>query len=157
MIYKLKGKNIRVVLEAEQIDSMAEYIRIAGRNETGGILLGHYPGLNTASITQIIGPPSDSKSGRYWFLRGVKGLSILLANAWKKNEYYLGEWHYHPNGTTEPSQQDLTQMRKISKNSQYNCPEPVMIIISGHYKSYELGVFLTDRRYKTTFQLEKES
>lgn len=155
MIFRYKDFDIRVVLEQQHIDSMVSYIRTAGINETGGILLGRYLDTTTATITHVVGPTSDSKSGRYWFVRGVQGLATLLSKAWKKDEYYLGEWHYHPNGTITPSSQDLTQMKKIAKSKEYKCPEPIMVIIAGNYKSYNLGVFITDKKFEKTFALDK--
>ena len=155
MIFRYKDFNIQVILEQQQIDSMVDYIRTADPNETGGILLGQYSDSTTAKISQVIGPTSDSRSGRYWFVRGIKGLSKLLSQAWKNNEYYLGEWHYHPNGTTSPSSQDLTQMNNIAKSIKYKCPEPIMIIIAGNHLHYHVGVFITDEKFKKTFALDK--
>ena len=59
------------------------------------------------------------------------GLRHLLAKFWKepKRHYYLGEWHYHPAKTVEPSCEDFTQMRLISESSDYNCAEPVLLIV----------------------------
>lgn len=155
MIFKLKDTDVQVILEKEHVDTMGKFVRASGINETGGIILGHYTDATTAIITKIVGPPSDSKSGRFWFIRGVKGLASLLVKAWEVNEYYLGEWHYHPNGTITPSQQDLRQMKKISQSNRYNCPEPIMIIIAGSYKVYDIGVFLTDKGFGKTFSMEK--
>lgn len=155
MIFRYKDFDVRVILEQQHIDSMVSYILTAGINETGGILLGQYLDTTTATISKIIGPTSDSKSGRYWFVRGVKGLSTLLSKAWKKNEYYLGEWHYHPNGTITPSSQDLVQIKKIAKSNDYKCPEPIMVIIAGNYQSYNVGVFVTDKKFEKTFALDR--
>ncbi len=106
----------------------------AGANsvETGGILIGYYSqDRSTAIVTQATRAPRDSRSGPTWFIRGVVGLRHLLAKFWKepKRHYYLGEWHYHPAKTVEPSCEDFTQMRLISESSDYNCAEPVLIIV----------------------------
>jgi integrative and conjugative element protein (TIGR02256 family) len=153
MIFILKSTGIKVILESHNIQKMERFIKTAGINETGGIILGSYPDLTTAEVSEILGPPSDSRAGRYWFERGIKGLKSILNAAWNENQYYLGEWHYHPNGTVEPSPQDFQQMKKISKSEKYYCPEPLMIIIAGNFRNYRLGVYMTDRKLNKTFQL----
>lgn len=103
----------------------------AEKNETGGILIGYYAnGQQTAIITQI-STPSDSKSGRHWFKRGVSGLASLLRKSWQdpQKTYYLGEWHYHPVSVIQPSDEDFQQMITISQSPNFQCKEPIMIII----------------------------
>ena len=100
--------------------------------ETGGILIGTYTEDNsTAVVTEVSGPPSDSCRGFSWFWRGIVGLKELLARRWKwkRRTYYLGEWHFHPYLSIEPSGDDLTQMRNISQNFNYHCSKPIMIIV----------------------------
>jgi proteasome lid subunit RPN8/RPN11 len=46
------------------------------------------------------------------------------------DNYYLGEWHYHPRGSAEPSEIDIAQMINISKSHSWQCPEPLLIIIA---------------------------
>ena len=104
----------------------------AGRMETGGVLMGRYNGeLNMATVTRVCGPPSDSHSGRNTFVRGIRGLQQLIEKLWRVNEYYLGEWHFHPGGTARPSIVDARQMRRISQSDEYNCPEPILIVVGG--------------------------
>jgi len=81
-------------------------------------------------------------------VRGVKGLETLLKRFWSKNEYYLGEWHYHPNASASPSMQDISQMKEISRSIHYQCPEPVLLIIGGDYNEYEIRVFVSVKNYK---------
>ena len=66
---------------------------------------------------------------RFW--RGTRGLQAILNRAWRSREYYLGEWHFHPSGLPQPSPTDVRQMRRISESADYNCPEPVMVVIAG--------------------------
>lgn len=101
--------------------------------ETGGILIGRYSEDGTkANIQSISGPPKDSKHGRYSFYRGVKDLTSKLSDLWTSTgEFYLGEWHFHPNSRPVPSPTDIKQMKKIAKDSKYHCPEPILFIIGG--------------------------
>lgn len=103
----------------------------AQQNETGGIVIGYYANdQQTAIVTQVSIPTSDSKSGRYWFKRGVVGLKALLKKCWKasRKTYYLGEWHYHPLSEISPSSEDFHQMVMIRKDQSFQCKEPIMII-----------------------------
>ena len=92
--------------------------------------------LQSAIITKVLGPPSDSKYGRTTFVRGTKGVKKTLDSLWKEDQYYLGEWHFHPNALPIASSQDISQMNKIAKNVVYKCPEPLMLIIGQDYKEF---------------------
>ncbi|WP_262906255.1 Mov34/MPN/PAD-1 family protein [Hymenobacter terricola] len=114
-------------------------------NETGGILIGEYTDqLSCATVTHLLGPTTDSQSGRTWLIRGTKGLRKIIGNYWKeKKQYYLGEWHFHPFALPDPSRQDLMQMREIACSSTYKCPEPILIIAGGDpSKELRLRVFV---------------
>lgn len=101
--------------------------------ETGGILLGRYSAAHDCALVQIVtGAPADSKTGRTWFERGIRGLQAKLDLLWRRNGgYYLGEWHFHPFGAPIPSSTDNKQLRKISNSRLYRCPEPLLIILGG--------------------------
>lgn len=108
----------------------------AGRRETGGILVGSYrsvggSALDCAVVSDASGPPEDSRAGTTWFERGVRGLQRLLDDRWRRGNFYLGEWHFHPFAGTTPSRQDLESLAGIASNPQYRCPEPVVLIVGG--------------------------
>jgi integrative and conjugative element protein (TIGR02256 family) len=102
-------------------------------NETGGVLIGYYNDtLNCATITEIIFEIPDSKRGKTWFLRGIKGIQNRLHQLWSSRRiYYLGEWHFHPGGTPVPSQVDINQMLEIASTFSAHCPEPILLLFSG--------------------------
>ena len=97
--------------------------------ETGGVLIGHYgETLDAAIVTRVTGPPPDSRRRRTAFYRGTQGLQELLHALWRKNEYYLGEWHYHPGGSPEPSSTDVRRMQEIAESDDARCPEPILLV-----------------------------
>ena len=116
----------------------------AGNKETGGILVGRYSSsLQIVYINELSNPPSDSKAGFCWFNRGVKGLGEYLKNKWVQNdEYYLGEWHFHPANVPEPSSTDIAQLKKISLDKRFNCKEPILIIFSKDKNEYRVNISL---------------
>lgn len=98
--------------------------------ETGGVLIGRYNAMqDTAIVALASGPPRDSKNERSRFYRGTQGLNALLARLWSRQEYYLGEWHYHPDCVALPSTADVRQMQAIASDGAAHCPEPVLLII----------------------------
>jgi len=115
---------------------LSEVTRIAGqagRFETGGILIGEYFDQGTAvRITEITTMPSDSLFGRSWFKRGRKGLDAILRDRWKQGQHYIGEWHSHPGGSPEPSEPDISAMRRIATDPLYQCKSPVLLVVGGN-------------------------
>lgn len=108
----------------------------SGFHETGGILVGYYtPAHDCAIVTILSGPPEDSIRGPRLFIRGTKGVQRWISHLWRKQRhFYLGEWHYHPGGAPDPSQDDREQMQKFSKDRKLKCPEPILLIIGGNPK-----------------------
>jgi hypothetical protein len=87
----------------------------------------HY---NNAIVTAVTGAPTDSKFGRDWFYRGVRGLQDFLERLWHgKRCYYVGEWHFHPEDEPNPSRIDVNQMMRIARSCTYHCPEPILVIV----------------------------
>ena len=115
----------------EMLDFAARQCRRAGQRETGGIIIGYYDAdLKQATVTQLTGPPPDSRAQKTWFYRGTRGLIRKLEQVWHKHKrYYLGEWHFHPCGPLLPSSTDEAQMKAIALDKNYLCPEPLLILV----------------------------
>ncbi len=107
--------------------------REAFPKETGGILIGRYnDSLDVALVSRATPPPPDSVGGPTWFSRGTRGLSSLLKGLWKEKQYYLGEWHFHPEADPAPSPTDEGQLCEISVNRNYHCATPLLLIMGGN-------------------------
>lgn len=121
-----------VTLEAAALSKMVSDCVQAGTHETGGILIGKYSSDGSiASVSEISSRPEDSVSSSVTFQRGIIGLKELLATRWDEGFHYVGEWHYHPGGSPEPSGPDINAMRSIATNAKYSCREPILIILGG--------------------------
>lgn len=107
----------------------------AGRQETGGILIGYYRD-GEAFITEATPPPPDSKRSCFRFERGTEGVKSYLERKWASvpREYYLGEWHSHPSRQARPSLADHRQMRQIRSDSNIDCNKPILIVVAGMAK-----------------------
>lgn len=131
--FRSSDGTLAVTLPSSRLDEMLAHCRAAGDAETGGILIGRYTErLDRAVVTEITGPPGDSRATRTGFRRGVRGLRALVSTVWReRGEFYLGEWHFHPGASASPSDVDRAQMRAFAANSLHQCPEPILVVIGG--------------------------
>lgn len=132
---RLTSKDARfgLLIERPHVQRLVGWCSAAGAVETGGILVGRYSAAHDmALVTSVLGPPPDSRAGRTWFLRGVRGLQHLLNAEWHyRRQHYLGEWHYHPHASPRPSSFDYAQMATIARRASWHCPEPVLLVVGG--------------------------
>lgn len=124
-------------------------------NETGGVIAGRYDKNGRVALVKYFTPPPiDSKFSRTAFYRGLSGLKDMFLALWKDEEYYLGEWHYHPDASPTASSVDLNQMKEIANGESWRCPEPILIIV-GRVPSapVELGVYVYPKDKKHLLEL----
>lgn len=121
-------------IPSQVLQKMLDFCREDQGIESGGIIVGYYNRQHDCSIViDCSGPPKDSKHGKNFFHRGIHGLQKWINKLWKlgQRRYYLGEWHFHPFGATEPSSVDLLQTKENSESKLYQCPEPIIFILGG--------------------------
>lgn len=141
MIYKNADNDIAIEISQTILNDMFSMCLSVGDCETGGIIIGYYSiDLKKVIVTKATPLSKDSKVGRNWFVRGVEGLKRILNKRWEYNEYYLGEWHFHPQNNSSPSFQDKRQLAMISKDKNYSCPEPIMLIVGESLGKYEISL-----------------
>ena len=127
--------------------------------ETGGILIGRYSeDLTWAIITSITNAPMASRHTPCLFVRSNQGVLAQLKGLWKWDQYYLGEWHYHPNASPKPSGLDSKTMFNLSKNKSLHCPEPILFIVGGNPRDWQqyLSVFKQNKEIELHEVLEIE-
>jgi integrative and conjugative element protein (TIGR02256 family) len=136
-----------LAIPCEKLLKILQFCLVADKLETGGILVGHYSkNHDVAHVSDASGPPKDSKSGTTWFRRGLYGMQKWLLRLWKDDRFYLGEWHFHPGARPSPSGTDKIQIKEISNSPQYNCPEPVLLIIGGNLPAdWEIEAYVSPR------------
>jgi len=128
-----KDQDFGISLSGKVSNQLLSQCERAGVLETGGILLGRYSDDHAlAVVTRVTGPPPDSVHGRVNFHRGLEGLQRLLDRLWRRKEYYLGEWHFHPHSSPEASKTDTEQMLAFAKDEGLRCPETILLIIGGN-------------------------
>ncbi|MGE5458574.1 MAG: Mov34/MPN/PAD-1 family protein, partial [Methanococcaceae archaeon] len=67
----------------------------------------------------------------YNFSRGIKGLKKQLRELYKKNpsQYYIGEWHSHPDNAPVPSCTDLKAFQEIVAHEKVLIENPILLLL----------------------------
>ncbi|MCY3866695.1 MAG: ThiF family adenylyltransferase [Chloroflexi bacterium] len=106
---------IRVTAPVKQ--KILESVVESAPNETGGILIGDVnPIHKVVYVTKVLPPPPDSRSTPYMFERGVKDIPDTVKRIQSRTGGlidYVGEWHSHPKGGGQMSEQDKIAARQI--------------------------------------------
>ena len=137
----------KIIFECEKYENL----------ETGGILIGNYSKDGITAYIKDSYSPKDSKRYSNRFFRGTFGINKILDKKWKKKEYYLGEWHYHPNSSSESSKLDDIQMMKFSKNKKLNCQVPILLVIGGNSLKWSLNLYIYKNNEKIILKKEYSS
>jgi len=108
------GWEIRILDSANQ--TIQTSVTEAGRNEAGGLLIGHVDVYNRKIIvTKAIPAPPDSRASQTSFTLGVDGL-FDIAERIARDSFgqirMLGTWHSHPKGGGA-SPTDIRTLREI--------------------------------------------
>lgn len=121
-------------------DFVAAGVRRLGgpSSETGGLIFGQRDdAAGVIWIERLTGPPADSQESAAEFVCGTEGVDELckkLQKAGRGSLEFLGMWHTHPDGRSEPSRRDLMGMAHLSVTA----PSPLtrgLILIVGHARS----------------------
>ena len=141
LLFQDKDQLYDVMVDSKAYEQMLFYCALSNPYETGGILIGNYSSDNVmANVLKITSSPKSSNQSRFSFHRGISGLKKLLDLAWDNGQYYLGEWHYHPNSLPSPSIIDKNQMIVLSQDQKLKCPEPILIIVGGCKDNWKIDV-----------------
>ena len=141
--YEDDNRYLRVEIAEEATSAILFLCKQEAGVETGGILVGSYSADGVvARIDEALGPPKGSRSTRTEFMRSPSGLKSILQRRWASQQYYLGEWHFHPQGMGCPSPQDQRQLADIGSDSAYDCPKPILIVVGGCSNDREIGVWV---------------
>lgn len=131
-LFRSQDGRFSVEITTAAVRTMVTACVEAGSKETGGILIGSIDRSGRiAQVLEATPKPRDSAFGWFWFRRGTRGLKQLLSDRWSVGQHYLGEWHFHPGGSPEPSGPDCTAMAQIASDARYQCKEPILVILGG--------------------------
>ena len=142
-LYADESGSSQVEIGEEATSAILSLRKLAAGLETGGILIGSYSADGVvARVNEALGPPKDSRSTRTEFMRSPSGLKGILQRRWSSQQYYLGEWHFHPQGRGRPSPQDQRQLAEIGNDGAYACQKPILIVVGGCRTDWRIGVWV---------------
>lgn len=151
IVFNVPGSShiFQIILGSKVRARLFKLSGLSNNCETGGVLIGRYSSdASRAHVLGVWGPPEDSIKTPSEFERGTKNLNKRLKALWaNKNRYYLGEWHYHPNGRTTASAVDARQMRAIAEGEDYAPTAPILIIVGANNS---LGCYVHDANRSPT-------
>ena len=108
--------------------------RLSGREvETGGHLFGERDDVaKVLWVSEVTGPPSDSRTSASEFVCGVEGVEAIANQKDKCSRgsvRFVGMWHTHPNGNPTPSITDYDAMLSIVENPDFSRNRSVLLVI----------------------------
>jgi hypothetical protein len=119
------------------------------RVETGGLLFGQFDEfLKIAWVTEVSGPPPDSRASAEGFLCGVAGtteLSEEKRTRTRDSVSFIGMWHTHPGNVPSPSCTDFSAMSQLRSSSSAMPRHFLMLILGGHLESPQFEGFVFAR------------
>lgn len=154
-IFRSEDKNYTIILYEITFSKIILECKKYKNLETGGILIGRYSEDNSIAYIKDSFAPTDSKHHSNIFLRGTTGINKILDKKWKEGEYYLGEWHYHPNSSSKSSKVDDMQMIIFSNIKKLCCSVPILLIIGEKSSNWSLNAYVYKNNEKII--LEKEN
>ena len=124
---------MRVILPRDITEMLRSSLRLAGRNEIGGILMGEHVGADEFCVREVTVQKGGGSFA--YFLRAVKSVLPPLERFFRRtgNDYrrfnYLGEWHSHPSFECTPSEQDSRTMRELVRDAAVGANFAVLVIL----------------------------
>lgn len=111
-------------------------------SETGGIFLG-YRNISEAIehwvITDVVGPGLSAKHGKFTFTPDYQYHNEESKRHFKNTkgkEYYIGDWHTHPNASPRMSWLDKITILRNAKRANHTDNRSLMMIIGGQLVSH---------------------
>jgi len=143
-----KHKNVELIISEELLAHLEEYGIKHYPNEFGGFLIGYYSNdLKQLYISDDI-LPKKYNSISCLFERSIDGIKDIFDKIFdRKKQYYVGEWHTHPNGSSMYSQTDLYTMIEIANHDTVNIENPILLILSiSENKLKDFSIYLYDKK-----------
>ena len=127
MKYYLASDNLYIEIKASVFNQIKLQAEGEYPNENGGMLAGRYSAdRHTVYIEKVV-VPVEKLTGRTTFMRTTNGLEKVWEQLSQEGLRYVGEWHSHPNGSTQYSGSDLAAMIDIEK--EVAIENPILMIV----------------------------
>jgi [CysO sulfur-carrier protein]-S-L-cysteine hydrolase len=124
---------VKVILPAQIVDTLRSELKMAGRREIGGILMGEHTGEEEFKVCDIT---IQRIGGSFaFFERAAHNVLSAMARFFDrtgqnyKRFNYLGEWHSHPSFVPTPSSVDYETMIDLTSDPSFRGNFAVLMII----------------------------
>lgn len=123
--------NLELIIEEKLLNEIGNIGVKHFPNEFGGFLIGKYSNDYKSLYIKSFILPLKYKGSPFLFERSIEGITNQFKKIFKdNNQYYIGEWHTHPNGSTMFSQTDLNAMIETVKCETVQIKNPILLILS---------------------------
>lgn len=116
-------------------------------HETGGLIFGEWDDLTkSVYISEVSGPPADSKSSPAYFecgIIGTKEMNTRLKKKYHNSVYFIGLWHSHPFGSASYSPKDKVSMQLVV--TELSPPKSLLLIIAYDKKDLTMAGFVFNK------------
>lgn len=129
MKYIIENNDIVLNIDEGLLLDIKDKALSAYPNETGGILVGRILSSKEATILAIVTPTSIHATPTS-FDRDLSGTENLWQEFSKEGLEYIGEWHSHPNGTSDFSNTDKKAMEEVVNDDHVALKTPIMLIVA---------------------------
>lgn len=127
MKYYLASDDLYIEIKASVFNQIKLQAEGEYPNENGGMLAGRYSAdRHTVYIEKVV-VPVEKLTGRTTFMRKTNGLEKVWEQLSQEGLRYVGEWHSHPNGSTQYSGSDLAAMIDVEK--EVAIENPILMIV----------------------------
>ena len=127
MKYYLASDDLYIEIKASVFNQIKLQAEGEYPNENGGMLAGRYSAdRHTVYIEKVV-VPVEKLTGRTTFMCKTNGLEKVWEQLSQEGLRYVGEWHSHPNGSTQYSGSDLAAMIDIEK--EVAIENPILMIV----------------------------
>lgn len=126
-----KYNGLELIIEEELLNKIGNIGFKHFPNEFGGFLTGKYSSDFKKLYIENYILPKKYKGFPAFFERSIDGIIDSFKKLFdQKKQYYIGEWHTHPNGSTMFSQTDLNAMIQIAECETVQIKNPILLILS---------------------------
>lgn len=123
--------------------------RVGPEVETGGLLFGERDdAARVVWVSEVIGPPPDSRASAAQFICGVKGTAEANNEKRKRTREsvrYVGMWHSHPGASPRFSYTDFDGMRQAIEVMTPSPSKSLLLIVGTPETTPKVGTYVFSR------------
>lgn len=137
--------DVSISVDEALIEKLIKIGRLYFPKEYGGFLVGYYnETFKMVYITDYV-LPIKYENTPISFKRESDGLEVFFKELYDKkpSQYYIGEWHTHPNGLSKASSLDRIALNKIAEDKSTPIKNPIMLIIGYQRDKTTLSFYVT--------------